>query len=197
MKRTEIKTLLADPRIGEEVLVKGWVRAFRANRFIALNDGSSFNNIQVVVDFENLSDEILKKISFHACLAIKGQLVESQGAGQAVEINATSVEILGESNAEMYALQPKRQTMEFLREKAHFRMRTNTFSAVFRIRHAIAYAVHKFYHDKGYYYMHTPIITGSDAEGAGEMFRVSTFEPNAAPVDEAGGIDYKQDFFGK
>lgn len=197
MKRTEIKTLLADPQIGEEVLVKGWVRAFRANRFIALNDGSSFNNIQVVVDFENLSDEILKKISFHACLAIKGQLVESQGAGQAVEINATSVEILGESNAEMYALQPKRQTMEFLREKAHFRMRTNTFSAVFRIRHAIAYAVHKFYHDKGYYYMHTPIITGSDAEGAGEMFRVSTFEPNAAPVDEAGGIDYKQDFFGK
>ncbi|MFK7935276.1 MAG: asparagine--tRNA ligase [Saprospiraceae bacterium] len=197
MKRTEIKALLDSPQVGEEVLVKGWVRAFRANRFIALNDGSSFNNIQVVIDFENLPEETLKKISFHACLAIKGELVESQGAGQAVEINATEVEILGASNPEVYALQPKKQTMEFLREKAHFRMRTNTFSAVFRIRHAVAYAVHKFYNDKGYYYMHTPIVTGSDAEGAGEMFHVSTFEPNSAPTNEAGEVDYKQDFFGK
>lgn len=197
MKRIEIKELLTAPIVGSTVLVKGWVRAFRANRFIALNDGSSFNNIQVVIDFENLPEEVLKKISFHSCLAVTGELVESQGSGQSVEIMAKEVEVIGGSNPEIYPLQPKKQTMEFLREKAHFRMRTNTFSAVFRIRHAVAYAVHKFYNDKGYYYMHTPIVTGSDAEGAGEMFRVSTFEPNAAPVDESGAVDFKQDFFGK
>lgn len=197
ISRTEIAEVLKSETFDKKVLVKGWVRAFRANRFIALNDGSTFNNIQIVVDFENLDEAILKKIGFHACIAVEGQLVESQGSGQKMEIAAEKIEILGESNPDDYPLQPKKQTMEFLREKAHFRMRTNTFSAVFRIRHAIAYAVHKYYNDNGYYYMHTPIITGSDAEGAGEMFRVTTFEPNNAPKREDGAVDFKQDFFGK
>ena len=196
-RRTEIAAILKSPNINEEVLVKGWVRAFRANRFIALNDGSTINNLQVVVDFDNFDKEMISQIGFHACVAITGKLVESQGAGQSVEVQATHIEILGATNLEEYPLQPKRQTMEFLREKAHFRMRTNTFNAVFRIRHAVAFAIHKYFNDKGYYYMHTPIITGSDAEGAGEMFHVSTFEPNKAPVNEDGEVDYKQDFFGK
>lgn len=196
-KRTEISALLEKPPVGESVLVKGWVRAFRANRFIALNDGSCFDNIQVVVDFENFPEEVLRKIGFHACLAIRGQLVESQGKGQTVEIMAEEIEILGANNLEEYPLQPKKQTMEFLREHAHFRMRTNTFSSVFRIRHAVAFAIHQYFHERGYYYLHSPIITGSDAEGAGEMFHVSTFEPNQAPLTEEGEVDYKKDFFGK
>lgn len=201
MRRTEIATVLTTEfqkeKIDQSVLVKGWVRAFRANRFIQLNDGSCFNNIQVVVDFENFDENILNKIKFHSCLAISGKLVESQGAGQAVEILAENIEVLGESNPEEYHLQPKRMTMEYLREKAHFRMRTNTFSAVFRIRHAVAFAVNKYFNDRGYYYMHTPIITGSDAEGAGEMFHVTTLDVNNPPKDEEGKIDYSQDFFGK
>ncbi|MEM8528531.1 MAG: asparagine--tRNA ligase [Bacteroidota bacterium] len=197
MRRTEIAAVLKEPQVGEKISVSGWVRAFRSNRFIALYDGSSFNTLQVVVPDEFGDSEILKLINFHACIKATGTLVESQGAGQSVEIIADEIEILGSANPEEYSLQPKRMTMEFLREKAHFRMRTNTFAAVFRIRHGIAYAVHKFYNDRGYYYMHTPIITGSDAEGAGEMFHVSTFEPNKAPLNEAGEIDYKQDFFGK
>ncbi|MEM1219639.1 MAG: amino acid--tRNA ligase-related protein, partial [Bacteroidota bacterium] len=196
-RRTEIKKLLSSPPMNEEVIVSGWVRAFRANRFIALNDGSSFNNVQVVIDFEQFSEELLKRIGFHACIQVKGQVVESQGAGQAFEIVAKEIEVLGESNPEEYSLQPKKQTMEFLREKAHLRMRTNTFSAVFRIRHAVAYAIHKYFNDHGYYYLHTPIITGSDAEGAGEMFRVTTLEPGKEPRTEEGDIDFKQDFFGK
>ena len=140
---------------------------------------------------------ILKKISFHSCIAVKGKVVESLGKGQKLELQAEDIEILGENNPEEYVLQPKKQTMEYLREKAHFRMRTNTFSAVFRLRHAIAYAIHKYYNDRGYYYLHTPIITSSDAEGAGEMFRVTTFEPNNAPTTEEGEIDWKQDFFAK
>ena len=162
-----------------------------------LNDGSCFGTIQVVVDFENFSSELLEQVSFHSCIAVKGELVESQGSGQSVEVIAEELEILGANNPEVYPLQPKRQTMEFLREKAQFRMRTNTFSAVFRIRHGIAFAVHKYYHDRGFYYMHSPIITGSDAEGAGEMFRVTTFEPGNPPLSEDGQVDYKQDFFGK
>ena len=197
MRRTEIAKVLEAPEIGSQVVVMGWVRAFRANRFIALNDGSSFNNLQVVVDFENTDEELLKRISFHACIKATGTLMESQGSGQAVEMHAETIEILGDSNPAEYHLQPKRQTMEYLREKAHFRMRTNTFSSVFRIRHAIAYAVHKFYHDRGYYYMHTPIITGSDAEGAGEMFHVSTLNMEEPPRGEDGMVDYTQDFFGK
>ena len=197
IRRTEIADILKSPSIGEEVLVKGWVRAFRNNQFVALNDGSTFNNLQIVLDSENMDQNILKSVSFHACIAVTGKLVESTGAGQTVEIQATQVEILGANNLDEYPLQPKKQTMEFLREKAHFRMRTNTFSAVFRIRHAVAFAVNKYFNDKGFYYMHTPIVTGSDAEGAGEMFRVTTLEPNNAPTDENGAIDYKQDFFGK
>ena len=197
LRRTEISSLLKEAKVNEYVLVKGWVRAFRANRFIALNDGSAFDNIQVVVDFENFDEALLKQISFHSCIAVKGKIVESQGSGQSIEIVAEDIEILGGSDPDAYALQPKKQTLEYLREKAQFRMRTNTFSAVFRIRHAIAYAVNKFYHDHGFYYMHTPIITGSDAEGAGEMFHVTTFKPDSAPRDEAGAVDYKQDFFGK
>lgn len=183
--------------IGQTVTVMGWVRAFRNNQFIALYDGSSFNTLQVVVDFERTPEEVLKKINFHSCLAATGKLVASQGAGQVVEVIAETIEILGEANPENYSMQPKRMTMEYLREKAHFRMRTSTFSAVFRIRHGVAFAVHQFFNERGYYYMHTPIITGSDAEGAGEMFRVTTFEANKAPLTDTGEVDFKKDFFGK
>jgi len=183
--------------IGQQVTVMGWVRAFRNNQFVSLFDGSSFNTLQVVVDFENTPEEILKKISFHSCIAATGKLIASQGAGQTVEVVAETIEILGEANPEQYSMQPKRMTMEYLREKAHFRMRTNTFSAVFRIRHGVAFAVHQFFNERGYYYMHTPIITGSDAEGAGEMFRVTTFEANKAPLTDTGEVDFKKDFFGK
>lgn len=175
----------------------GWVRAFRSNRFIALNDGTSMGTLQVVVDFEQIPEDVLKQVSFHACIKATGKLVESQGAGQDVELLADTVEILGAANPEEYPMQPKAQSLEFLREKAHFRMRTNTFSAVFRIRHGIAYAVHKYYNDNGYFYMHTPIITGSDAEGAGEMFRVTNFDISNPPRTEAGAVDFKQDFFEK
>ncbi len=197
MKRSEIAGILAQPKLNEVVMVMGWVRAFRSNRFIALNDGTGMKDLQIVVDFEKFPEDLLSRIKYHACLKVSGMLVESQGAGQTVEITAQSIEILGESNPDEYPLQPKRQTMEFLRENAHFRMRTNTFSAVFRIRHAIAYAVHKYFSDKGYYWMHTPIITGSDAEGAGEMFRVSTLDPENLPRTEDGGINWKEDFFEK
>lgn len=196
-KRTEIAQLLAEPKVGEKVTVMGWVRAFRSNRFIALNDGTCMKNVQVVIDFENMEENVLKNINFHACLKVVGTLQESQGAGQSVEIIAEDVQVLGASNPEEYPLQPKRQTMEFLRDKAHLRMRTNTFSAVFRIRHAVAYAVHKYFNDKGYYYLHSPIVTGSDAEGAGEMFQVTTLDLNNPPKTEDGKIDFKEDFFGK
>ncbi len=196
-RRTEIATVLQSPEVGTKVTVMGWVRAFRSRRFIALNDGSTINNLQVVVDFENFSEDLIKQVSFHACIKVIGQLVESQGSGQSVELQAEEIEILGASDPEAYPLQPKRQTMEFLREKAHFRMRTNTFSAVFRIRHAIAFAIHKYYNDHGYYYMHSPIVTGSDAEGAGEMFRVTTLDPAKPALDENGEVDWSADFFGK
>jgi asparaginyl-tRNA synthetase len=176
----------------------GWVRAFRGNRFIALNDGSTADNLQVVVDFEQMTPDLLKQIDFHASLAVTGTVVESQGAGQDVEILASTVTVLGRANPEQgYPLQPKRQTMEYLREHAQFRMRTNTFSAVFRIRHAIAYAVHKYYHDRGFYYLHSPIVTGNDAEGAGEMFQVTTLDIGQPPRTDSGAIDWSEDFFGK
>ncbi|MEO1517645.1 MAG: asparagine--tRNA ligase [Bacteroidota bacterium] len=197
IKRSEIAALLAEAPLNEEVLVKGWVKAFRSNRFIALNDGTSMKNLQCVIDYENFDEEISRQISFHACVAIRGKVVESQGAGQAIEVLVEEIDILGASDPEKYPIQPKKMTMEFLREKAHFRMRTNTFSAVFRIRHAVAYAIHKFYNDRGYYYLHSPIVTGSDAEGAGEMFRVTTLPAEGAPKTEDGQIDWKQDFFGK
>jgi asparaginyl-tRNA synthetase len=195
--RTEIKEVLDGKLLNKEVTVCGWVRAFRSNRFIALYDGSSFNTIQIVVDFEKLDPSVLKKISFHACICAKGVLTESQGSGQAYEIITNDVTILGEANPEKYPLQPKAQSMEFLRENAHFRMRTGTFSSVFRIRHGIAFAVHKFFNDKGYYYQHSPIITASDAEGAGEMFKVTTFDLTNPPKTETGEIDWKEDFFGR
>lgn len=196
-KHTDIARVLAEQKTGEKIEVKGWVRAFRANRFIALNDGSGANNLQVVIDFEQFDESVIKGISFHSCIAVSGTLVDSQGSGQAVELQADTIEILGGNDLEKYPLQPKRQTMEFLRENAHFRMRTNTFSSVFRLRHALAFAVHSFFNEEGFYYMHTPIITGSDAEGAGEMFQVTTLDVKDSPKTDEGQVDYSQDFFGK
>ncbi|MEJ6791218.1 MAG: asparagine--tRNA ligase [Lacinutrix sp.] len=181
----------------QEVEVKGWVRTFRANRFIALNDGSTLNNIQCVVDFENTSEETLKHITTGAAVHIKGELVESQGKGQNVEIVVSSIEILGESDPETYPIQPKKHSFEFLRENAHLRTRTNTFSAVMRLSSALSFAVHKYFKDNGFYHMHTPIITGSDAEGAGEMFRVSTLNQKNPPLTDDGAIDHSKNFFGK
>jgi asparaginyl-tRNA synthetase len=176
----------------------GWVRSFRNNQFIALNDGSTNHNIQVVAELGLLDDATLKRITTGASLKVEGTLIESLGKGQTVEIKATSVEILGDSDAEQYPLQPKKHSLEFLREIAHLRFRTNTFSAVFRIRHALAFAVHQFFNEKGFVYLHTPIITSSDAEGAGEMFRVTTLPVDgSAPKTENGDIDFTQDFFGK
>ncbi|WP_456440736.1 asparagine--tRNA ligase [Psychroserpens sp.] len=177
--------------------IKGWVRTFRANRFIALNDGSTINNIQCVVDFENTDEALLKRITTGAAVHIKGNLVESQGKGQKVEIQVTSIEILGDSDPDEYPIQPKKHTFEFLRENAHLRTRTNTFSAVMRLRSSLSFAVHKYFNENGFYNMHTPIVTGSDAEGAGEMFSVSALDPKNPPLTKDGNIDYKEDFFGK
>jgi len=197
MKTSSVAELLKSDLFLQEVQVKGWVRTFRSNRFIALNDGSTINNIQCVVDFENTDESLLKRITTGAAVDIKGTLVESQGKGQSVEVQVTSIEILGDSNPDEYPIQPKKHSMEFLRENAHLRVRTNTFSAVMRVRSVLSYAVHKYFQDNGFNYVTTPIVTGSDAEGAGETFRVSTFEPNKAPLTEEGEIDYSQDFFGK
>ncbi|QIJ89210.1 Asparaginyl-tRNA synthetase [Mesoflavibacter sp. HG96] len=196
MNQYTVATLLNETNF-KEVHIKGWVRTFRANRFIALNDGSTINNIQCVVDFENTDENILKRITTGAAVAITGDLVESQGKGQSVEIAVTNIEILGDSDAETYPIQPKKHTFEFLRENAHLRTRTNTFSAVMRLRSALSFAIHKYFNDNGFYYMHTPIITGSDAEGAGEMFRVSALDPKNPPLTEDGDVNYKEDFFGK
>jgi asparaginyl-tRNA synthetase len=193
----DISRIIQNPPLDQTITVKGWVRAFRNNRFIALNDGSSPQNLQVVIEAGQMDEELVKKIKYHACIAASGKLVESQGSGQAIELIAEHLEILGENNLDEYPLQPKRQTVEFLRAKAHFRMRTNTFGAVFRIRHAVAFAIHKFYNDNGFYYLHAPIITGSDAEGAGEMFRVTTLDLDDLPRTEEGYIDWKSDFFGR
>ena len=200
MERTKVKELLASPAVGSEVLVKGWVRTKRGNRniaFIALNDGSTIKNIQIVADVSRFGEDFLKGISTGACLAVTGTLVESQGQGQSVEINASEILLYGKCDAETYPLQKKGHSMEFLREHAHLRFRTNTFGAVFRIRHAMAFAIHKYFNDKGFYYLHTPIITGSDAEGAGEMFHVTTLDLKDLPLTEDGKIDYSNDFFGK
>ena len=197
-KRTKIKALLTGSLTGQTVTAMGWVRSFRNNQFIALNDGSTNHNIQVVAELGLLDEATLKRITTGASLKVEGTLIESLGKGQSVEIKATSVEILGDSDAEQYPLQPKKHSLEFLREIAHLRFRTNTFSAVFRIRHALAFAVHQFFNEKGFVYLHTPIITSSDAEGAGEMFRVTTLPVDgSAPKTESGEIDFSQDFFGK
>ncbi len=195
--RTKIKELLTAGDVGKQVIVMGWVRTFRNNQFIALNDGSTNQNIQVVAALGLLNDETLKRITTGASLKVTGDLVESVGKGQSVEIKAISIDILGDSDPEKYPLQPKKHSLEFLREIAHLRFRTNTFGAVFRVRHSLSFAIHKFFNDKGFVYLHTPIITASDAEGAGETFRVTTLPLNAAPVDENGSIDFKEDFFGK
>ncbi len=196
-KRTRIKDLLNITEFGQQVTVMGWVKTFRNNQFISINDGSSINNIQAVVDFNSTDESLLKRLSTGAAVAVTGELVASLGKGQRVEIKVSGLEILGDSDADKFPLQPKKHSLEFLREIAHLRFRTNTFNAVFKVRHALAYAVHKFFNDKGFVYMHTPIITASDAEGAGEMFRVSTFDPDNIPRNEDGTINYKEDFFGK
>lgn len=186
--------------MGAELVVKGWVRAFRSNRFIQLNDGSTIHTVQAVVDFEQFDEALLKKITTGAALGLTGTLVESQGAGQAVELQVSAIEVIGEANpddVQRTVMQPKKHSMEFLREQAHLRFRTNVFGAVFRIRHAVAFAIHNYFNDKGFFYLHTPIITGSDAEGAGEMFRVTTLDPINPPKDENGDVNYKEDFFGK
>jgi asparaginyl-tRNA synthetase len=201
MKRLKIKDLLLSPQLESDVLVKGWVRTKRGNRniaFIALNDGSTIENIQIVVDTALFEESLIKDITTGACIGVTGKLVESQGQGQTIEINAGKIELYGKCDSETYPLQKKGHSMEFLREHAHLRFRTNTFSAVFRIRHAIAFAIHKYFNDKGFYYLHTPIITGSDAEGAGEMFHVTTFDlKKNIPADAEGKIDFSNDFFGK
>lgn len=199
-KRIKIKTILDLNPIGQEISLMGWVRTKRSNKnvsFIALNDGSIITNYQVVADPNLISEEILKKCSTGACLKITGTVVESQGSGQSSELNAKTIEVLGEADPEKYPLQPKKHSLEFLREIAHLRMRTNTFGAVFRVRHALAFAVHKYFNDKGFFYIHTPIVTASDAEGAGETFKVTTFELGNPPRSEDGSIDFKQDFFGR
>ena len=197
-KRVKIKEVLKGELIGKQIVVMGWVRTFRNNQFIALNDGSTNNNLQVVVELGLLDETQLKRITTGASLKVLGSLVESQGKGQTVELKAVSVEVLGDSDAEKYPLQPKKHSLEFLREIAHLRFRTNTFGSVFRVRHALAFAVHQFYNQKGFVYLHTPIVTASDAEGAGEMFRVTTLPMDgSAQRNEDGSINYKEDFFGK
>lgn len=197
MSHTSISDILHKKPIGTSVTLKGWVRTFRSNRFIALSDGSTIKTIQAVVDFENTDEEVLNKINTGACISVTGDLVSSQGKGQDVEVSVNEIIILGESDPEEYPLQPKKHSMEFLREIAHLRPRTNTFGAMLRVRHNLAYAVHKYFHDRGFFYMHTPIITGSDAEGAGEMFNVSVLDKKNVPLTDDGQIDYKQDFFEK
>lgn len=197
MKRTKIKQLLATKPESQEIIVQGWVRTFRNNQFIALNDGSTIQNIQAVVDFTNTDEALLKRITTGACLSITGDLVPSPAKGQPVEVKVKKLEVLGDSDPEKFPLQPKKHSLEFLREIAHLRSRTNTFGAVMRVRHAMAYAVHKFFNERGFFYVHTPIITGSDAEGAGAMFRVTTLDPNNAPKDEQGKVNFKEDFFGR
>ena len=199
IKRTKISALLKSREIGTEVNVRGWVRTRRSSKqvaFVALNDGSTINNVQVVIDVEKFDEELLKQFTTGACLSVNGMLVESIGGGQSVEIQATEIELLGACD-NTYPLQKKGQTMEFMRTVAHLRPRTNTFGAVFRIRHNMAYAIHKFFHDKGFYYFHTPLITASDCEGAGQMFQVTTMNLYDLKKDENGSIKYDSDFFGK
>lgn len=197
MKTGTIKEFLAEQQLPREVIVKGWVRTFRSNRFIALNDGSTLQNLQCVLDFENTSETVLKAITTGAALHIEGVLVESVGQAQRVEVQVSNIVLLGASDPAMYPIQPKKHSLEFLREKAHLRVRTNTFGAVMRVRSALAFAIHEYFRKNGFYYIHTPIITGADAEGAGELFRVSALPPKNPPLTEDGGVDFSQDFFGK
>jgi asparaginyl-tRNA synthetase len=200
MTRTKIADLLAGYTLGSEVTVKGWVRSFRNNQFIQLNDGSTIKNIQAVIELDTWEEELTRRITTGAALSITGKVVESTGAGQEIELQATSIEVLGDANPEEVAktvMQPKRHSLEYLREQAHLRFRTNVFGAVFRIRHAVSFAIHQFFNERGFFYLHTPIITGSDAEGAGEMFRVTTLDPKNPPLHEDGSINWDEDFFGR
>ena len=200
MARLKIKDILQNGKPGEKVNVKGWVRTKRGSKnvnFVALNDGSIIHNLQVVVEVAGFSEELLKDITTGAAISVNGELVESAGSGQNIELNALEIELLGKADPEKYPIQPKKHSLEFLRENAHLRFRTSTFSAVFRIRHAMAFAIHKFFNEKGFNYLHTPIVTASDAEGAGQMFRVSTLDPKNPPLTENKEIDYSLDFFGK
>ncbi|MDW3208650.1 MAG: asparagine--tRNA ligase [Reichenbachiella sp.] len=199
-RRTKVLEVLKSAEVGSSLLVKGWVRTKRQNKnvaFIALNDGSTINNLQLVADPNEISEEVLKLVTTGACVAARGEIVASQGSGQSVEMHVKELEVLGEADPEKYPLQPKKHSLEFLREIAYLRPRTNTFGAVYRIRHAMIFAVHKFFNDKGFLNIHTPIITASDAEGAGETFRVTSLDMDNLPKTEDGAIDYKQDFFDK
>jgi asparaginyl-tRNA synthetase len=196
-QRIKIKELLAGEPINQEAIVMGWVRTFRNNQFIALNDGSTNENLQVVLELGKFDDDLLNRVTTAASLKVKGTVVPSLGRGQKLELKASFLEILGDSDAEKYPLQPKKHSLEFLRENAHLRFRTNTFGAVFRLRHALAFAVHQFFNDKGFVYMHTPVITASDAEGAGEMFKVTTLPFEKTPRNDDGSINFKEDFFGR
>ena len=200
IKRTKVKDLLVSETFEKEVLIKGWVRTKRGSKkigFIALNDGSTIHNIQIIVDYPEFDEEIIKQITTGACLSVKGTLVKSEGHGQNVEIYAEQIEVYGTADPDSYPLQKKGHTLEYLREIAHLRFRTNTFGAVFRVRHTMAYGIHKYFNDNGFYYLHTPIITGSDAEGAGEMFRVSVLDDLNPPKTTDGKVNYEKDFFGK
>ncbi|HDO06666.1 MAG TPA: asparagine--tRNA ligase, partial [Bacteroidetes bacterium] len=200
MKRTEIKYLLELADFGKTINVKGWVRTKRIGKnvaFITLNDGSTIKNVQIVVEMNEDAEKVLERIHTGAALSVDGILAESVGSGQKVEIQVRDIEVLGEANPEEYPLQPKKHSLEFLREKAHLRYRTNTFSAIARVRHAMIFAIHNFFNDRNFYNIHTPIITGSDAEGAGEMFQVTTLDLENVPKTEDGKVDYKKDFFGK
>ena len=195
----KIKEILLTEGIEQKISIKGWVRTRRGSKhvsFIALNDGSTINNIQIVAEATYFDEELIKQITTGSCINVSGKLVASKGSGQAVEILASSIDVLGTANTEEYPLQPKKHSLDFLREKAHLRFRTNTFSAVFRLRHALTFAVHKFFNDKGFFNLHTPIITGVDAEGAGEMFQVTNLDLEALPKTEEGKIDFSGDFFG-
>ncbi|CAN5292633.1 asparagine--tRNA ligase [soil metagenome] len=196
-KRIKIKQLLAAEITGENVTVAGWVRTFRNNQFIALNDGSTNNNLQIVAELNKFNDELLKRLTTGAAIVVTGEVVASLGKGQKIELKAATIEISGDSDAEKFPLQPKKHSLEFLRENAHLRFRTNTFAAVFRLRHSLAFAIHKFFNERGFVYLHTPIITASDAEGAGEMFHVTNFDIANPPKNDDGTINYKEDFFGK
>lgn len=194
-----VSSILASGKAGETITLNGWVRTKRGSKavnFIALNDGTCFDNLQVVADISQFDEELLKKIATGACISVTGNLVESPGSGQAVEMQATNIVVFGEADAETYPLQKKGHTLEFLREIAHLRPRTNTFGAIFRMRHHLAFAIHKFFNDRGFYYVNTPIITGSDAEGAGEMFRVSVLDAKNPPLTEEGKVNFEEDFFG-
>src|SRR5690606_28773557 len=197
MKHTRIKDLLNATEYGHIVTIKGWVKTFRNNQFIAINDGSCLGNIQAVVDFSHTDETLRKRITTGAAVAVTGTLIESLGKGQRVEVKVNELEILGDSDPDKFPLQPKKHSLEFLREIAHLRFRTNTFNAIFKIRNALSFAIHQFFFERGFVYIHSPIITGSDAEGAGEMFKVTTLDFDDTPRTDAGAVNYREDFFGK